>query len=215
MKTIKAPKNEIELHEAIKEGDNTALSRLYDLYGTKVITSLKSWYPKIAAKDDAQILEAVNEAFWGYSKNPFTYDIHTSTLQRFLEVAAERDLKNILAKEKKHANREELPDDVELEEKFWNRITKTGGPTDGEVIESELLKNVNKELSNYFKNGTDVNLAKLVLVGERETEVFSELLQIKHMTIEEQRSEVKKHKDRIKKVIERNEVEKKIKSILR
>lgn len=215
MKTIKATAGEIELHKAITEGDNIALSRLYDLYGAKVTSSLKSWYPKFAAKDDAQILEAVNDAFWGYSKNPSTYDIHVSSLQRFLEMAAERDLKNILAREKKHANREELPDTVELQEKFWNRITENGSPTDGEVIESELLADVNNELASYFKNETDVHLAKLVMIGERETEVFSELLQIGHKTIEEQRSEVKKHKDRIKKVLERNDVEAKIKSILR
>ncbi len=215
MRIAKASKEEIDLHKDIMTGDGLALSMLYDIYGEKIISSLKSWYPKIAAKDDTYILEAVNEAFWGYFKNPSTYDINKSTLQRFLEIAADRDLKNILKKEKKFEKKQDLPESVELEERLWNSITENDSQTDAPLIEAELSEDVNKLLSDYFRNEQDISLARLVLNGERRMEIFSEILNLKRKTIDEQRSEVKRHKDRIKKVLDRHEVEEKIKSLLR
>src|SRR5580698_11502086 len=106
---MKATENELELHNSIKEKDDLALSQLFELKGEEIILSLTRWYPRVAAKDKALITEAVNEAFWGYYKNPYSFDPKLYTLQRFLEIAADRDLKNILIREKKHSNKKDMP----------------------------------------------------------------------------------------------------------
>jgi|ERR1051326_8555567 hypothetical protein len=203
-----------ELHQLILKGDGLALSKLYDLYGAEVIRKLKGWYRKLAKTDTALFVEAVNEAFLGYYRNPFTFDPNKNTLLRFLEIAAERDLKNILVREKKHLETQKVPDNVELEEKFWNSISKNAKMPDGQLIFNESMALINKELANHFDNDLDLKLAKLVIAGERETDVFSGVLEIEELEIAEQRSEVKKNKDRIKKVLERNGVEEKLKKLL-
>lgn len=211
---MKATYLELELHSLIMAGDDLALAKLYDHHGESIFTALCRWYPKIAQKDKAFLLEAVNEAFWGYYKNPQTFDPDKNTLQRFLEIAAERDLINLLQREKRYFEKSNLPEDVELEEKFWNSIKRDTQATDGRIIEREIMHLIDKELSTHFLNETDITLAKMVFQGIRETDAFVEVLQIQGLKKEEQRREVKRHKDRIIKVIERNQIKSKLKSLL-
>jgi len=210
-----ASNKELKLHNAIKHKDNLALAKLYDLYGDSLVTTLKSRYPRASSRDELFIFESVNEALFGYYKNPETYNPELNTLKRFLEMAAERDLLNILQKEKRHSNKKDLPDDVELQDIFWNNIKKDENLPDGNMVTSETFDLIENELKQHFSNDQDISLAKMILSGERATEAFAELLAINHLSLEEQRLFVKKTKDRIKKVIERNEVESKLKNILR
>lgn len=205
---------ELELHRAVMDKDDLALAKIFGLYSDHLIACLKRWFPKPARQDEALVLEAVNEAFWGYYKNPVTFNPKKNTLERFLEIAADRDMRNILQREKKHFKKRNLPQDVELEEKFWNSVKKDEGSPDEQLIHNQSIEILHKELSNYFTNELDVRLAKLIIAGERETSTFSELLKIEELTIEKQRIEVKKHKDRIKKVLERNQIESKLKNLL-
>jgi RNA polymerase sigma-70 factor (ECF subfamily) len=207
----KASDKERELHQLILTGDDLALSKLYVLYGKSVINKLKGLYSKT---DLTYIQEAVNDGLFGYFRNPKTFDPEKNTLLRFLEIAAERDLLNILQKEKKHLQTKKAPQNVELEEVFWNSIVREEKTTDGQLIHKESIEIVNKELAIHFDTERDLKLAKLVLSGERETDVFSTVLEIEKLTVEEQRKEVKKHKDRIKKVLERNDIESKLKNLL-
>jgi hypothetical protein len=211
---MKANDKELELHSLIQISDDIALAKLYDLYGESIVKSLKRWFQKVASIDEALIFEAVNEAFFGYYRNPGTFDPNQNSLHRFLEIAADRDLKNILQREKKHSNKQSLPEDVELEDKFWNNIRKDRQSTDEELIWNQSLELVDKELANYFTNEVDISLAKMVLSEKRETEAFSKVLQIQNLSIAEQRKEVKRNKDRVKKVLERNQVPLKLKSLL-
>jgi RNA polymerase sigma-70 factor (ECF subfamily) len=201
----------LELHLLIKVGNDLALAKLYDCYGGDIVSALRRWYPNLAKDDNDYFLEAVNEAFFGYYKNPYTFDPGKSTLKRFLEVAAERDLLNILEREKRHTGKENLPEDVELEEIFWNTIKRDTQSIDEKIIARETMDWIHKELANHFPLETDLVLAKMILQGVRETDAFAEALQIEKLQREEQKKEVKRHKDRIIKVMERNQVVLKIK----
>ena len=214
MKKNKATPEEKQLLSEILGGDDLALSKLYTLHGETIITSLKSWYPKVAQKDEALVLEAVNEAFWGFFNNPATFDPERNSLKRFLEVAADRDLINILNREKKHSLKKDLPEDVELQEKLWNSTVGNGNSADSEMIHDELMETAENELARYFKTEQDISLVKLILQKERETGVYVEVLGIQNLSIDEQREEVKRHKDRIKKVLQRNQVEQKINKLI-
>lgn len=205
---------ELKFHSSVMAKDDLALAKLYDLYSEHIIKCLKNWYPKHANQDEALILEAVNEAFFGYYKNPQTFNPQINTLVRFLEIAADRDIINILNREKKVAQKQNLPEDVELEEKFWNSVKKDVNTTDGQLIHDQSLAIIDKELAIHFNTEMDVKLAKLVLAGERETAPYSEVLNINELSIEKQRKEVKKHKDRIKIALKRNKIESKLKNQL-
>ena len=210
----KANNEERQFHNSILDGDDLALSKLFGSYGNSVIKKIKSRYPNVTKKDEALILEAVNEAFFGFFKNPATYDPDKTGLHRFLEVAAERDLINLLSKDKKIPKRKNLPEDVELQERFWNSIKKEDDSTDWQIIQQESMEAIETELTKYFQDDLDIELAKLIMVGERKTSVFVKILRIDSLTEGEQEREVKRHKDRIKKVIDRNQVDLKLKKII-
>src|SRR6478672_10049631 len=115
---LQATIQEIELHQLILEGDETAFSRLFSIYSEDIFNSLKNLYPVVARKDDAVIREAVSDGFLGYYKNPTTLNHSGSTLNKFLHLACERDLINILDKEERKIKRMRV---VEVEDDFWNR----------------------------------------------------------------------------------------------
>jgi len=204
----------LELHQLILIGDDIALSKLYDLYGEEIAKKLKTWYSLAARIDVSLIYTAVNEAFWGYFRNPLTFNPEKSNLLRFLEIAAERDLQNILAKEEKYLIAKKAPADVELEEIFWNSLIQDHTSADGELIINEMMAQVNGILGNYFRTDQDIKLAKLVISQERETKYFALILQIEDWSNEEQKMEVKRHKDRIKKTLERHLVIEQLKRLI-
>ena len=211
---MKATDKELQLHLLIKENNDLALTKLYDLFGEPIVRCLKKWFRKIAVTDEALIMEAVNEAFWGYYKNPQTFDPNQNSLQRFLEIAADRDMRNILKREEKFLTKRQLPESVELEEIFWNGVKRDNQSADENLIRQQSFELVDKELSIHFTNEVDLLLAKMILLEERDTKVFSDVLKIQGLPMDEQRREIKRNKDRIKKVLERNQVQSKLKSLL-
>ena len=212
---MKASKVELELHALVTNGDRLALTKLYDLCGERIINLLGARYPGVARQDDAQLYDAVNQAFFGYHRNPSTFDPERNTLQRFLEIAAERDLQNILEKEARHGKKKNLPGDVELEEKFWNSIVNEQQEPENQLIAKETIALIDSELAVHFESSEDRVMASMIISGERETKAYAAVLQINELTVEEQKNEVKRAKDRIKKVLERKEVEDKIKRFLK
>lgn len=211
---MKTTAYELELHTAVLEKNDIALSKLYNSYGQKLVRILKYRYASAFYRDETLIYEAVNEAFQGYYRNPMTFCPERNSLFNFLLVAADRDLINIFQREKKHSNRKNVPEDVELEENFWNTHIKPHDSTDDTIQIQETLTAVQNLLESFFSNDKDVKLAWMVLASERDTESYSEVLKIEKLSIHEQRNEVKKHKDRIKKVLERNDVGATIKSFI-
>src|SRR3989344_1392382 len=137
---MKASLIELELHMAVQDKKDIALSKLDKLYGPKIVQILKYKYQTAARRDEMLLLEAVNEALLGYYNNPGTFNPEKYKLFSFLLVAADRDLQNILLKEQKHLNRKDLPEDVELQENFWNTIIKPRGSTDDTIQIEETMR---------------------------------------------------------------------------
>lgn len=205
----------LTLHHLVQSGDTLALAKLYDEYGENIINVLRIDFKDLAKQDDSYLFEAVNQAFMGYYSNPHTFDPNQKTLKNFLILAAKRDLQNIIEKNKKYSGKLKPLTDVEVEKNIWNRIEENTHLPDAEIIQSESISLVNKELSNYFKNECDLEIAKMILRGERETETYAAVLQIETLEKGKQQEEVKRHKDRIKKTLDRNQVELKLKKLLR
>lgn len=207
----KASEGEREIHQLILKSDGLALSKLYVLYDKQLTFRLKKRFPKTSL---TLIQEALNEALFGYFKNPFTYDPDKSSLLAFLDLAARRDLLNILQKEKKHTKNKNL-DNVELNEDYLEYITEDQSNKEGALIRKETVSVIEKELNLHFKDIVDVELAKMILGNERETAPFAIVLNIQELPQEEQQKIVKRHKDRIKKVIDRKNIEQQLKDLLK
>jgi len=204
----------LALHELLLAGDSLALPKLYDVYGENIINVLRADFSDLAQRDESLLFEAVNEAFIGYNKNPHTFDRSKNTLKNFLIMAAKRDLVNIIARNKNYQEKIKLPKDVEIEEKFRNRSQKSEYSPDEEIVLRESLQAIEIELRKYFLVDKDLELAKMIIRGEKNTEVFAVVLEIERLEKNEQQTEVKRHKDRIKKVLERNQIELKLKKLL-
>lgn len=204
----------LALHQLVQSGDALALVKLYDAYGENVVKVLRYDFSRLAQQDDSHILEAVNDAFLGYYNNPNSFDPTKNTLKNFLIMAAKRDMINIVARNKKYQGKIKLPMDVEVEENLWNSIKTNTQSSDEEVIRKESMNLIEKELRKYFTNERDIEIAKMIIRGERETDAFATVLQIEEFERNKKQEEVKRIKDRIKKVLDRHEIESKLKKLL-
>jgi hypothetical protein len=75
--------SDLELHQLVLEGNDLALARLYDTYGGTIVDKLIGLYNKTARTDISLIYEAVSEAFWGYFRNPSTFDPQKKLITTF------------------------------------------------------------------------------------------------------------------------------------
>ena len=132
-----------------------------------------------------------------YMKRPDQYDPRQRGLRGYLKMAAEADLRNILAKEQRRKHRERRESGVELGEIAGKQSSGEGVADDGKADA------VTKAVAELFQDPVDQQLAALVIERERSSEKFAVILGIAHLPPSEQRPIVKRHKDRIKKTLER------------
>lgn len=207
------PKDEswfLSIHERLLNNDHTASSELAEAVLDQIITSLHRANPSLRDPDILQT--AAIDAVLSYIKRPQQYDPAKRGLFGYLVMSAQGDLKNALAALRRRQEREVPFDSVELSQIARN-MELTEDTEDGvrsssdslvpDVQNSEELRSLLKDLTAIFDSPVDMEMAKLILQGERDTAAFAKVLGIDGSNIDEQRKEVKRQKDRIKKRIER------------
>ncbi len=184
------------IHERLLAGDVTAPAELVDILLEPLLDRLTRKYPNL--HDPYLLPDAVTDALMSYIKRPEQFDPSKRSLLGFLEMAAEGDLLNALAKDKRRRQKEIPSENVELEVAAGNSEIEEGNPD----TESEREK-LQQALPRIFGDPKDLVMVELMLSGERTTEAFVKVLEIRHLTKEQQRREVKRHKDRLKKRLKR------------
>jgi hypothetical protein len=212
-----AASDEIELHKLIQSGDDLAFAKLCDKYLEQTIKAVRDFNWQIHLRDSSLITEVVIDSFYGYLYNPDKFNPEKQTLEKFLVIDAEGDLKNAWVKRKRHQQKfEGIKNEVEFEEQFGNsetgKIRNLNTPSQI-MIDKETDGILNAELKKHFDSDRDIEMANLILAKERDTSVYAGVLEITHLSFDEQQQEVKRNKDRIKKVLERKVKGKKIKQI--
>ncbi|MBN8790536.1 MAG: hypothetical protein J0I84_25940 [Terrimonas sp.] len=202
-----ATPDERELHNLIKSGDDLAFSRLCDKYLESTIKKVRQFNRQAHSIDNSIISEVVVDSFYAYLHNPEKFNPDKQTLERFLVIDAEGDLKNAWAKRKKHYQKfEVIKNEVEFDEQFRNsesgRIITLKTPSQM-LIDKEADGILSTELKKHFNSEKDIEMAILILSRERDTGRYAAILEITHLQFEEQQREVKRNKDRIKKVLDR------------
>lgn len=156
-------------------------------FSAEYFPGLVAWLCHRHPRADANLAhEAAGDALVGFLKDPGRYDAGRRSLVGYLRMAAERDLLNLLRRERRH-----FP-------KRRRRVELDG--LAGKEIGSDLLRwddfpalaAVRDSLSER-----DRRVYELMNQGERDRRVFAEALGLTNLPAEEQRAEIKRTKDRI------------------
>jgi RNA polymerase sigma-70 factor (ECF subfamily) len=188
-------KRQKEIHNRLLENDPTASAELVEGTLETLIDRLQSKFP---STESELILDAVTDALMSYIKKPSQFDPEKRSLVGYLSMSARGDLLNAFEKIRRRNIREIPLEDVELNPLNGNIIAKSNN-----LIQSLDAKKISKAIKDLFSNPIDQKLADLIIDGERSTEAFAKVLGIESVSIKEQRREVKRHKDRIKKRLSR------------
>ena len=185
-----------QIHERLVLKDPSASAELVETILDPLIEKLRKKYPRLHDQD--LLIDAVTDALVSYIKRPEQYNPEKRGLLGYLTMAAEGDLKNALAKQKRRRKKEIFLGDVEVRALSGNKEMH-GNNFLNELIASQTYE----EIYKLFEDSRDLKMVELILSGERSTSVFVEILGIKNQSVEEQQREVKRHKDRIKKRLKR------------
>jgi len=181
------------IHERLLAGDPTATAELAETVGDVVFQKLQMKHP---GRDPELVRDAAWDAIRGYMERPAAFDPSQRGLLGYLDMAAEGDLRNALAKVRRRRRREDLVDPVEL--------AAVGGNKGQEQVEARMdVERIRPKLDRLFPNQGDREAVDLIVDGERSTGAFVEVWGLGKLPLEEQRKAVKRGKDRLKKALER------------
>jgi RNA polymerase sigma-70 factor (ECF subfamily) len=192
----------IVLHQRLIAQDPTAANDLAVVYLEAIVAWLGETDPSVAEDIRA---EAAEDAILALIRNPESYSPELQTLEVYLRMSARGDLRNLLRKERRHGKGRTAWSSVELLPDAGKYLGCTDDPSlplrlaeEKQRIADVIPDSVRRGLSE-----TDQRALELILQKERRNCVYAELYGLLHLPAKEQRSEVKRHKDRLKKVLKR------------
>jgi DNA-directed RNA polymerase specialized sigma24 family protein len=183
------------LHRRLCNGDRTAPEEVARLLLPPLVQEISRQFSQT---DEHVIWDGVSDAILDYCAQPDSFDEKRNVpLDRFLRIAAWRNVANAVRGEKRRKAREEKAvhaygePSVELESAVGN------------LLQQEKDEQHQTKLMNALQSETDQQILALRLQGERRTEAFAKILGISHMSVNDQRRAVKRAKDRIDKLLRR------------
>jgi hypothetical protein len=188
-----------ELHEKLRSGNVVAPI----LLAAQLLPALQRRFIRRSGFDEHRVESLIGFRVAEYLAHPERYDPSRSPLLAYLWQDIDGDLKNELAAHAKRRERE-VPDSPAVE--LFHRERNPG--VEEEALDAvdpfdapaELIQAARAEAAHL--NEQDRELVRLIDEGVRETAVYAEVLGIRHLPVERQRKEVKRHKDRLKKSLE-------------
>jgi RNA polymerase sigma factor (sigma-70 family) len=146
--------------------------------------------------------EAAQEAILGVIKNPCSFDPHGNLdLAGYLRMAARGDLRNLLDRDAKHHQGRVRWESVELSGDERNSIGRDDDPSLPLQVD-EAVRARASAVDPSVRDGlteAENRVLDLILRGEKRTSVFAEALGITDLPPKDQRREVKRVKDKLKK----------------
>lgn len=185
-----------QIHQRLLAGDPVAPAELAEELLDALVKELCARYPNL--RDPDLPVDAATDTLLDYIQRPEQFDPAKRGLRGFLAMAAERDLRNMFARSSRRNKKEISLTSVEVDERSGNK----------EVEEEKAAMRIDAErmrgqIEELFKDPVDRKLVELVIDNERSTRVFASVLGLEGLSEEEQRKQVKQHKDRIKKRLQR------------
>ncbi len=187
------------LHQRLLAGSATATSEIAEVFLPLVTNRLRQRYPNL---DDPHLVDtAVEDALVSYFKRPGQYDPAKLSLASYLRMSADGDLRNSLKSQKNDVKLNSLDQFVELEHSHTEYQLADGFNLEDQAM--NRLSPIWERLNNLLPDPIDQEIVLLMMEGARDTEAYIEVLGISERSLEEQAAVVKRHKDRLKKVLQR------------
>lgn len=147
---------------------------------------------------------AAEDAILWLIKHPASYDPAGMTLEAYLRMAAKRDLQNVQRAEGRHASRRADWGAVELSRSVGKHVIDVDSDPARIVELQEMVEEIVRKRPRMPAAALagltpgEVQALGLVECGERRTELYAVALGISHLPPEQQQTEVKRVKDRLK-----------------
>jgi len=195
--------DEHALHQRLLAADPVAPSDLAVAYLEYLGRYLRERNPAI---DDQT---AAEDAIMALSKRPQSYDPARATLVAYLRLSAQGDLRNLLARERRHRSHQANLEAVELSGVAGKEL---GDGTYDPAVLVEARESVSEVVRQRLAipagvlqglTPGEITVLQLMAEGERRTPAYAEALGITDLPLAEQRHEVKRVKDRLQKRLER------------
>lgn len=182
------------LHRAVLRGEPTASARVAEALLDPLVVKLRYDWPRTA---DDVLFEQAADSVMNYLRAPQRYDLSRAALLSYLVMDATGDLRNAYdaGKRRQSVERAGL---VELAREQREQADDAY-PSDADPADGQLLDH----LRTVCDDDQDWHVLVLMLEEVRATDQFARVLGIEHLPATEQRDEVKRRKDRLKKRIER------------
>ena len=186
-----------EIHERLLRADPIAPTDLAVALWKPLIKEMEKRHPRLRKSD--LLRDAASDALISYIKRPAQFEPTKRGLLGFLVMSAEGDLRNALAKTTRRKVREISIEDVELLGAGRKESLET--PDLEDRLEAQRMR---VRVLALFEDPKDREAVELLIEGERSTAVFAKVWHLDHLSPKEQASHVKRHKDRIKKMLRRH-----------
>lgn len=183
-----------ELHNRLRAGDLTASEEIARLFFPRLVTLLRR--SRLAAGNADLADTACADAMLSYLRRPEQFKPESLSLFSYLKMAAFGDLGNAVTSRAAQNMRV-----VELSEERPEHISDQGAVEDQLIAGFSTLPD---RLDQLFPEEPDREMLYLMMNGVRETATYAAVLGVSDRPPNEQAAIVKRHKDRLKKTIQRN-----------
>jgi len=192
----------LHLHQRLLAGDVTASAEIAEAYLPPLVAHLQTHNPGV---DDPHLpATAAIDALQNYLQRPEQYNPEKGSLEAYLRMAASGDLKNALSKQARERQNEGGERIVELDAPGAEyQVEANAGPSVEEQVEIRASP-VWRRIREWVPDPVDQQIVQLMVEKVRKTSAFARVLGITHLSPEEQAEIVKRHKDRLKKRLQRH-----------
>lgn len=198
-----AERDDPALQRALLSGDPTTTRDLYNQFSGPLYVLLKHRYtalPQEAVKD------AVHDALLALILHPERFDSKQGTLLNYLVRIGANKLSDQVRAYRRRSREVAMGGAVELEELEANAFSEGKGGRQDLLAEVPFLPpEVEALLETILPEPRDRRIWELICEGRTAVAEFAVVLEITHLSDEEQRREVKRHRDRVQKRVRRRE----------
>lgn len=185
------------LHARLLSGERSASEVVTRLLLAKLIAEVTRSYTRV---DEQLIADGVIDALLDYCERPQQFDAtHGISLDRFLVTTARQNVDNLLRSEHRRKARERKAGSKKCE------ADVAFDPVAGNIRreEQDLIERQRMAMNEALTSETDREVLRLWWDGVKGTGEFAHVLGLEHLTSDEQRKCVKRHKDRILRFLRR------------
>lgn len=208
------------VHRSLLSGEVTAPRVLFSLCLEPLVKTLRLKAPKTAREEMWQ--DAAIDAILELIARPHRYDPRKSAVLTYLSVIAQRRLIDALRRETRQTQVTSLETDLasqsfvagedESANTLLERLAQRGDFSQWQLGEAQVLLESSEErarldgiLREILPDARDRRAFELIAQGRVATEELAAALELEELPVAEQRKEVKRHRDRIMKRIQRQQ----------